>query len=157
MARLNSRWLSGAVCMVLLVGCSGATQDPNRPKTYPVKGTVTHKGQPVEGAMVTFMAQTPEGRGATGRTDASGQFLLTTFGGNDGAMAGDYKISVSKIQVEGALSQEEAQKYQEKGKPLPPTVTKDLLPAKYKNAATSGLKTTVKADGDNTVKLDLTD
>lgn len=157
MSRLNSRWLGFLVCALVLTGCSGSPHDPNRPKTVPVSGTVTHNGKPVEGAAVTFMAQSAQGRGAIGRTDEAGRFTLTTFGANDGAIPGEYRVKIAKTVAEGTLSQEEAQKLQEKGKPVPPPVERDLLPVKYKKSETSTLTATVKEAGDNDFPFDLKD
>jgi len=60
----------------------------------PVKGTVTFQGSPLAEADVAF---TPEGgRPASGRTDAAGQFALTTFKTNDRAMIGQHIVTVCK-------------------------------------------------------------
>ncbi len=155
MSRLHVRWLGYLGCVLVLAGCGGAPHDPNRPKTVPVTGTVTHNGKPVEGATVTFMAQNPQGRGATGRTDEAGRFTLTTFGANDGAIPGEYRVKIAKTLVEGQLSQEQAQQSQEQGKPIPAPVEKDLLPLKYKKAETSGLTASVQADGENDFPFEL--
>jgi len=59
-----------------------------------VKGTVTFQGSPLAEADVAF---TPKGgRPATGRTDTAGQFTLTTFKTNDGAMIGEHTVTVCK-------------------------------------------------------------
>jgi hypothetical protein len=79
----------------LLSGCSG----PDRPQLVPVSGMVTLDGQPVEGATVTF---TPTGgRMAIAVTDAAGKFQLTTYDTNDGALIGEHRVTVAKIQTTG--------------------------------------------------------
>jgi hypothetical protein len=96
MSRTTLRgWLTLAVVgSVLAVGCG---QKAAGPTTYPVTGTVTHNGTPVEGATVAFMAS-GEQKGAVGRTDASGKYTLTTLVAGDGAMAGEYAVKISKYE-----------------------------------------------------------
>jgi hypothetical protein len=60
-----------------------------------VKGSVTLDGKTLVGALVTFVPKDPSaGRPAYGRTDANGQFQLSTFRTDDGALPGDYKVTV---------------------------------------------------------------
>jgi hypothetical protein len=140
---------------MFLVGCGGPTVDPNRPKTYPVKGVVTYKGEPVEGATVMFMASGSQERGAIGKTDTSGGFALTTFEAADGALPGPYRVTVSKTVVEDAP--EEVGPGDASGAEPFSGTAKDLLPTKYKDANKSGLTAEVKETGDNSVTFDLTD
>jgi len=65
----------------------------NRPSK--VTGTVTLDGTPVEGATVTFIPVDGKARSASGSTSADGTFELTTFKDKDGALPGDYKVTVS--------------------------------------------------------------
>jgi hypothetical protein len=68
------------------------------PNPVPVTGKILYKGQPVEDARVTFhWTGGPGGRSATGKTDAQGNFQLTTAATNDGAVPGDYIITVKKL------------------------------------------------------------
>ena len=63
---------------------------------YPVTGTFTIDGNPVEGAMVNFQP-TGEGRaprGANGATDSSGQYVLY-FLSSKGCPAGDFNVKFS--------------------------------------------------------------
>src|SRR5687768_7124826 len=64
-----------AVVMALSFGCQ---KSDNRPRRVPVSGIVLYKGQPVADATVLFgpVGSTPA---ATGTTDASGRYQLTTF------------------------------------------------------------------------------
>jgi hypothetical protein len=133
--------------------------DPNRPKTAPVSGVVTYKGQPVEGATITFFAQPGKGRGAVGSTDASGQFTMTTFQPKDGAIPGSYRVSISKMDMEGAPAEGGPPTGGKKGEGGEPFsgIAKDLLPTKYKDAGKSGLTAEVKEDGAKDLKFELTD
>src|SRR5437879_3692017 len=62
-------------------------------KAVKVEGTVTLDGQPLPGATVSFMP-VGNGRAASGRTDANGNFRLSTFRTDDGALPGEYKVIV---------------------------------------------------------------
>ena len=83
------------VLLLATAGCGNRTP-------VPVTGTVTLDGEPVEGATVTFHAlgDDKEGRPATGQTDKTGTFRLTT-GNEDGARPGEYKVVVIKNVLAG--------------------------------------------------------
>jgi hypothetical protein len=85
------------VCTLFLNGCSNS----DRPKLAKVSGTVTLDKMPVAGAAVMFMP-VGGGRPAQGLTDAQGKFTLTTFDDGDGAIIGEHKVTVTKMQVTGA-------------------------------------------------------
>jgi hypothetical protein len=91
------------VCSALLVGCCavGCGKSDGRPAVYPVQGKVLVKGQAAGGAKVTFFPVSPEPSSGgvkvappTGTVDASGVYHLETFKPEDGAPAGDYKVTV---------------------------------------------------------------
>jgi hypothetical protein len=62
----------------------------------PVDGIVLLDGKALDGATVTFLPQGDHGRPASGWTDSTGAFQLTTFDKNDGAMPGEYRVVVKK-------------------------------------------------------------
>ncbi|HVA46572.1 MAG TPA: carboxypeptidase-like regulatory domain-containing protein [Pirellulales bacterium] len=145
-------------------GCSRAKRgDPNG---RPVTGAVTYQGSPVEGANVTFVsASTP----AFGRTDAEGKFKLATAAGENVPL-GSYQVAI--VKKEAPLVEPESSSTEELGdgglpadyqfvppdpNAPPPAEPKDLLPAKYADAAKSGLSATVTADGKNEFDFPLTD
>lgn len=118
-----------------LVGCSDG-----RPKTAPVKGTVTYAGKPVDKGSISFI---PDGLPvATGELGPGGAYTLTTFKKGDGAVLGRHKVVITAFQ-ESADPVEASAK-------LPPP----LIPLKYMNLMTSGLTAEVK-DGDNTIDFAL--
>ena len=89
--------------MITIAGCGASN-----PNTTAVTGTVTYDGEPLEGATVTL---TPEAgsngaRGASGLTDASGNFTLSTvFPDGEtkpGAVGGNYTVRVSKLEASEA-------------------------------------------------------
>src|SRR5437016_11335642 len=73
--------------MLLCAGCAGQT-------TTPVEGVVLLDGKPLVGATVQFVPQ-EKGRDATGETDKSGQFVMSTFKPRDGVLPGSYKVVIS--------------------------------------------------------------
>jgi len=84
--------LFGMLVVVAVAGCGSSN-----PSTYPVTGTVTHDGKPLAGANVGFSATDENTRGAIGVTDSEGKYSLTTFEQGDGAMAGTFKVTISKF------------------------------------------------------------
>ena len=85
------QWTKFGLLLVALVGCAGDDLEP----VYPVTGVVTFKGKPVEGAIVAF-TPTEGGTAASGITDASGVYKLTTRSSGDGAVKGKYAITIAK-------------------------------------------------------------
>ena len=151
--------LSVLVCVVMvagLVGCDGGAG------TVDVSGTVTYKGKPVEGASVIFAPTDSGGKSAAGTTDAQGHFTLTTLEAGDGAVPGAYAVTISKVEggaaAGGTQTEEEAYESAFPGSDTEEAAeAKDLLPAKYKTAATSKLTATVEASGENDFPFELKD
>jgi len=160
------------VLLGLTIGCGGGPKD--RPQTAAATGTVKFKGQAVAGATVTFSPKGTGLRAAVGTTDSSGRFKLTTLTAGDGAMPGSYTVAIVKTEgtaaapavpsSDAAKSPEamaaawkEAKANWEK-QPKGGTASKgDVLPVKYKTAASSGLTADVKAQGTNDFTFDLTE
>ncbi len=142
------------------VGCGNQGPDLG---TVTATGTVTYKGAPVEEAQVAFLPD-GSGRAAAGTTDASGRFTLNTAGSADGAVPGVYKVIVMKMAKPAAvatdpnMSQEErdaaARVALERGQAKAP---QDLLPAKYKTPATSGLTAKIVEGEKNNFSFELKD
>ena len=88
------------VGLTVLLGAAAGC-DGQRPPVA-VSGRVTLDGKPVEGAIVTFhlLGDDKEGRPATGQTDRTGTFRLTT-GNEAGARPGEYKVVVIKNVLAG--------------------------------------------------------
>ncbi|ASV77085.1 hypothetical protein THTE_4484 [Thermogutta terrifontis] len=161
----HSPFFLGALCMstLCLFGCKKAAD--NRPKRVPATVTVTYRGAAVEGATVTFHPANPDGKPAFGRTDAQGRASLTTFDPNDGALPGDYVVTVVKmVGSEQSLQTPSteigampANPVQGGAPPLQNTGARHLLPAKYADPNSSGLRATVNPSGENDFKFDLQD
>jgi len=131
------------VVWVTAIIAAGCTKSDN-PKTYPVNGKVTYKGQPVSSGIV-LLTPTENGHAATGNLEKDGTFHLTTFQKGDGAVPGKYQVAVQAFPAEGAgLPGAEFA-----GKPPP-------VPLKYMSAASSGLTVEIKV-GDNHLEFPLKD
>lgn len=124
---LNTRFALFAILLIL--GCGGGVA---RDRTVPVKGVVLFRGQPLADASVTFSPE--KGRPATGTTNASGEFTLTTYENNDGAIPGQHMILVTKYEPAPA------------GDPY--AKLKSIIPERYSELRTTPLTKTVE-NGDN--------
>src|SRR5579862_8869937 len=107
------------VVLATLAGCFGS-KEPFVPDLVPVTGKLTYHGNPVAGAYVAFhpLGLSDVAEAAFGETSASGQFTLKMQDYGDGAMPGEYIVTV-----------------------LDPTGT---VPAKYKSRDDSPLRATVE-------------
>lgn len=147
------RSLAAAITLglVVMAGCDTSAPKREGPPTYPVSGTVTQGGASVTDATVRF--EPADGsQGATGRTDAQGAYTLSTFAAGDGALAGDYRVTIVKMEGEGAQAvSEDDPNYT--GEEIDVEM-KNVLPEKYSNAETSELTATV-AEGTNTFDFPL--
>ncbi|WP_254510735.1 hypothetical protein [Anatilimnocola floriformis] len=122
-------YLTGTMALFLLVGCSGEDT------MYPVSGTVKFSDGTIphgEVATIRFepvkanndeMGKTP----AAGQIDAEGKFRLTSKTSNDGARAGDYKVTLTILKTYGK--------------------TDSLIPGKYNLATSTPLTATVGPKG----------
>ena len=102
-----------------------------------VSGRITFNGQPVEGAVITLIAQKGQPV-AQGTTDAVGKYTLKTMKGDSRIPAGAFGVTISKT-LKGSRSGEE----------------KALLPLKYAMRGTSGLAVEVVAPGVNEFDFEL--
>ncbi|MBD3675845.1 MAG: carboxypeptidase regulatory-like domain-containing protein [Planctomycetaceae bacterium] len=131
-------------------GCSSSDKTADRPERTAVSGTVTLDNAPVAGATVIFSPLEPTGKAASGITDAEGHFHLSTFGDKDGAIPGGYEVMLLKVKAEqNQVADVESPDYEA---PMPVNVKtpspESLIPPKYTNPKTSGLRATVPAEGE---------
>jgi len=126
-----------------------------------VKGTVTYKGKPISGAVVSFMMERAP-RGATGTTDANGNYKLTTFDTNDGALVGTHKVTVNKPvanplgKESNQLTSDDLLKLTKEGKIEPGKIQTPEIPEKYTDAKTTPLQFTIEP-GENEKNIELED
>ena len=123
----------------LLCSACGGPHD-----TYPVRGSVLYQGKPAVNAVVFLHPvdpAAPQQSRPTGRVRKDGTFEITTPNLGDGAKPGDYVVTVVWRNEAGPGDSEE-----DEG---------DLLPARYLDPRTSGLRITVKAGQNNLEPFDL--
>ncbi len=137
-AAASWRWLA-FLPAIICTSCSGG------PKLNPVHGKVLFKGQPLEGATVTFNLKEPTNDPHTllprGVTESDGTFSLTT-GQNDGAVSGDYIVTVTCVE---AVDKKKGAK---KVMAMQQLELGDRFKGAYANPKTSKIKVTIK-DGTN--------
>jgi hypothetical protein len=121
----------------------------------PVRGLVTLRGAPVEGAEIKFQPKIGT-TSAFGVTDAAGRYELTTFEGGDGAQPGEYIVTVFKYQepAQSSVSMD-SPGYDATGKSAVTAPAKNLLPQRFAEPSNSGLMAVVKADVENEFNYDL--
>src|SRR5690242_2884422 len=99
------RSISGIfLCGVLLplAAASGGCQREPRWNLAPVEGTVTKDGHPLAGIQVIFLADADAGTvglRARGITDEAGHYRLRTDNGDDGAVAGKYRVVMLDLEA----------------------------------------------------------
>lgn len=143
-----SKWMAcvatTSIVLVLFAGCGQKTAGP---KTYPVTGAVTLKGEPVAGATVTFHGADGKST-AVGTTDAKGQYTLTAGPAGQGALAGKYQVAIVKYKAAEPAPAAKGGEYvpPDPNQP-PPPAPENLLPAKYADPKTSALTADVQPGG----------
>ncbi|MFO0956911.1 MAG: carboxypeptidase-like regulatory domain-containing protein [Isosphaeraceae bacterium] len=81
--------------LLLLAGCSGDDNSTPKASTYTVRGSVLlPDGKPLAGGTVYFVPTAKGTVGATGKVGSDGSFKLSTYGTDDGAAAGTYKVRI---------------------------------------------------------------
>jgi hypothetical protein len=129
--------LSAAIAVLAFAGCGEAK--PQQVPVFPVKGTITFKGEPTVGATIGLHPKTapaeayPSPRASVG---VDGTFKVSTYEGGDGAPEGDYALTVMWY------------KPVKKGNDV--TSGPNVIPAKYTKAETTELEFKVTA-GENTI------
>jgi hypothetical protein len=141
-------WATLSLAVCLGPGCGGSGQP------VPVSGKVTVNGVPVANAGIVFHPKDGKGRPATAETVEGGVYRLTTFNAGDGALKGEYRVTVVWEEPvhpylalrDGAPQKETLRKdYEEwkaKHKELP-----SPIPAEYANAGSTPLTQKVPAPG----------
>ncbi|MDA1231753.1 MAG: hypothetical protein O2856_13345 [Planctomycetota bacterium] len=163
-----SRIAGSLLAVVFLSGFTGCGGDEvEKPPLYPVKGTVTLNGTLLAGAAVTFHPKS--GPTARGVTDEKGEFTLTTFDGGDGAVEGTHTVTVQKVEGGNAAPAAATPDPDKGGEVVVDTSTgpgadgttemeepKSLVPVEFTTVLNTTLTFTVKTDGENEAKFDLT-
>jgi hypothetical protein len=147
------RWVPTLVLAVSvgIVGCGSGGK-------HKVSGVVKLDGQPLPGAVVTFYPfDGTKGKMASGTTDNDGNFQLTTSKPNDGALPGEYKITVVYAEgiepPSGVTGMKQAFEGLEKAKKQQKKAPKFVVPTKYGDPGKTDLKQSVPTDGKVTLDL----
>lgn len=85
-----------AVFGIAVSGCGGGAQKPVK-----VSGVVTLEGEPLSGVIVVFNPMKGSASPASGKTDDKGEFDLTTKSFQDGAVPGEYKVTITSPEESG--------------------------------------------------------
>ncbi|BBO30822.1 hypothetical protein PLANPX_0434 [Lacipirellula parvula] len=113
-----------AILACCLLGCGDG-----RPTRVPISGKITVDGQPLKFGVIVFKPAT--GRASSGRLDADGRYVLSTYDRGDGAIAGDYTVTISGNEQ------------------LSETSHRWHAPKKYSDPTASGLTATVESPRDD--------
>ena len=146
--------VTGVVFLLAGLGCSGG---PVIPPTVSVSGKVIYKDQPLADAEVSFASKldNKDIKPARGKTNASGEFTLSTYIDPQhevsGATPGDFSVTVTKNET---MDHAEMMK---KFKENPAMEFKPMIPAKYAAMSSTPLSANVKADGENKFEFKLED
>ena len=151
-----------ATLFVLGLACCLGCGDGGLPKRVPVEGSVLYKQKPVEGATVVFHGE-GAARVASGITDKEGKFQLTMYNPNDGAIVGNHKITVIKMDtskvIQGEMNAEDPGEAYTRAMTMaakdPKMGAKDELPSIYGKTETTPLQEAVTEKGPNVFTLQL--
>jgi hypothetical protein len=113
----------------------------------PISGRVTVNGKPATGAAVVFHpVDGANGTHPVAQVEANGEFHLTTIRSGDGAAPGNYRVTLTwyvtpprKKGVEG-----------EEGP------VRNLIPNKYARVESTPIGTTVRPEGNNPLRIEIT-
>jgi hypothetical protein len=117
------------------LGCSNGMPQQ---KTYPVSGQVLYEGRPVKGLTVVLRPldstnfkwqEQPQAV-----SDDDGKFSIRTYDADDGAPAGEYQVGIAMLDP---VDEEGGDQVKRRSDAL-------LIPAKYADPATSGLKVKIE-------------
>lgn len=134
-----------SIAIPLLSGCTRHHEDKwsrVRPPVFETTGRIVWNGEPAAGAMITLQSQS-HNVAASGRTNAKGEFVLTTYRPDDGAVAGDHTVTIVAPVVTG---------HDGEGNPIEVNV----MPQRYEQPDTSGLSATISESGKNVLSFDVT-
>jgi hypothetical protein len=141
MPHRNLQWITLMVSLAWGLASVGGCSD-NRPKTAPVRGKITYKGNPVRTGTIMFEPD-QVGPAAVGDIQRDGAYTLKTYKPGDGAILGMHRVTITALE-------DQSGKLPEQRNPLPAL----LIPLKYAQATTSGLRVEVQHQ-DNVINFDL--
>jgi len=131
---------------VVALFCAGCFRSgPDLPKTIPVSGTVSYRGDLLKQGTIQFeptesLSETVL-RPATGIIDKHGRYPASTFRNGDGVMPGNYRVTIKSYVGEVTLDTPEAEIVW-------------AIPKRYGQAETSGLDVSIPEKGTRKLVLD---
>lgn len=132
-------------------GCgAGDEWTAKRPKVYRAQGVVKLDDKPLDEATVIYHSQSND-VSAQGVTDKNGNFKLTTYDANDGAVEGKHKVVITKRTYEKRKT-----KYDSPEESSIALIPKELLPIKYSLPTTTTVEVEVSGKGTNNATIELT-
>jgi hypothetical protein len=149
-----------AVTFLGLLGVTGCGDDSGLGTRYSVSGTVTYNGQPVEKGQISFIPVDLNKQRAANGFIQDGRYSLTTSSPQDGALPGDYKVTIVSKEADNSqviktiMEKGGGARQAEVGKAT--AKAKDRIPAKYQLPETSGLTAKVE-ERSNTIDFGLKD
>jgi hypothetical protein len=131
------------VLMVMAAGC-GKSGDA----LVPVTGRVLVDGKPAAGAAVVFHPAdgTGDGTHPVAQVDANGEFQLTTIRSGDGAVPGEYRVTLTRY----------VSAPRRKGIEGEEAPARNLIPDKYARADSTPLTATIRAGANDPVRIEIT-
>jgi major membrane immunogen (membrane-anchored lipoprotein) len=150
------------VALGLLTSCS---EDDGLGKRFPVSGTVTYNGKPLEQGTISFVSEDLRTNYGASGPIKEGYFTLSTGGNDDGAQAGKYKVTITA--KEDSYAKAKANFEKESGRAdagfIPQQFihkaeaeAKSLIPPGYGDPRTTTLTAEVKTQS-NTIEFKLSD
>ena len=134
----------------------GGCNRSNGPITIPIRGEVLYKGRPLTTGLVVYLPKnTDDSRQASGKIDANGSFVLTTFKNGDGVVPGEYNIVIYPYDSPAGATRtrEQIEAAAQAGEQRP----KNLIPERYSKAAASGLTDTINVEHSGVKRIELSD
>jgi hypothetical protein len=149
--RLLRRYAPALLALAVALASTGCGDDPNRQKTYKVRGHVVYKGQPASGALAIFHPKTDDSMKAvrpTATVREDGSFDLTTYKDGDGAPEGEYHVLVQWLEDRAPVGL---------SRPLKQGLAADFLKGRYNNRNKPQFSATVRPEKNELAPLELKD
>ena len=126
---------------VVASGCKNSDEP-----LVPFSGRVLVDGKPAAGAAIAFHpADASNGTHPVAQVDVNGDFQLTTIRSGDGALPGEYRVTltwyVSPPRKKGVEGEE--------------SPVRNLIPNKYARGETTPLTTTIRPDANEPIRIEI--
>ncbi|TWT93428.1 hypothetical protein Pla108_39220 [Botrimarina colliarenosi] len=129
--------LAGGLILLLGLAATGCGSGAGKAEVVPVTGRVFLGDQPLGFGSVTFQPL-QGGQPASGKIDADGKFVLSTYKPSDGAAVGQHRVRVVCYASQDPANAET---------PTGDALGELLTPSRYAGFANSGIQVSVLADG----------